>query len=149
MFGRGRQYTSVVVEATITTLHDLIKIVSQTNKITVIDAITVTTDAGAAEDMEIVCMRATGGGTATPIVPTKDDLGDALYAGLVYDMTGDSNSTPGDVKKQEKLDVRSGFYWEPGNKLILPGSGIFVVKHNVTLAVGVNMVVSVDFTEIG
>ena len=130
----GRLYTAVIEEAALATATDLMRILAPTDAIVLLHSVTVTTDAAAADTMNIQMHRATGGGTAA-VTPRPLQLGDAAFGGTVHDLTGTTDTTEGDIVITEFVDVRAGFYWTPPpeERIIISPSGIFAIRSDLTI----------------
>lgn len=145
-----RKYSVTITEATMTTASNLLRIVCQTNRCIVVTGVRVTTDASAADSMNVVIGRGTGGGTAVPVTPEAKSPNDTAYSGTVYDLTGDTDGTVSDIIDEQRVDTRAGYYWkEPfADGIEVPGAGIFFVDIAEDIT-STNVKCVVDFVELG
>ena len=145
-----RRYTAVIDEATLTTAHQIAKVLAPSDLVVGIVGVVVTTDSEAADAWDIQIGRATGGGTATAITSQKSEPGDATATALVYDITADTEATSFLEYYGELGDPRKGFIFQraPEDALWLAPSEVFIVDSNIDVT-SITLKCVIEFIELG
>lgn len=131
----GRIYSVIMDAVAVVGAQDLIRITAPSDAILRIHEVTVSQESVVVSDQgAIQLMRASTAGTGSGYTAKLLELGDAAFGGsAVVDLSVDT--TPGDILRREGFNVLPGYKHipPPNDQIIIPPSGIFVVRSDVPI----------------
>lgn len=144
-----RRYTAIIDEATLTTAHQIAKLLAGLNPAGIV-GVKVTSDSQVADDWDIRIARATAGGTTSVITSRKSEEGDAAPLAIVYDLTSDTEATALQYYDGELGDPRGKYIFQraPEDAFWIKPTGVFIVD-SVIGVTSMTLRCVIEWVEIG
>lgn len=149
MLGRG--YTVTMDAVAVTAAQDLIEIVAPSDGVCIIDRVEVSQETQtSSEALAIQLHRSSASGTGTSATPRPIQAGDAAFGGTA-EVDHSADTTPSVVLLRSGWNVLAPYIWHPTpeERIIVPPSGVFVVRLESAPGASMTMSAVVSFREIG
>lgn len=148
--GRGFSVRSAVTA--VSAADDLIQVTAPSTMIVVIDRIVVTQGTvTAVEIKQLIGQRASAAGTGGALTPEEQEPGGPAASSTWLSNATTNATLAGAPYIDEQWNFLLPFVWHPkeGKEIVVPPSGIFVVRLNEAPAGAMDFNTYIDFREIG
>lgn len=148
----GRAYSIRSRLTGISAADDLIQVTAASTHIIAIDKIKVTQGSIlTAEFQQLLVQRASAAGTGGTITPEEQEPGGQAAASTWLQNTSTNATLTGAPYDAEEWNFLIPYQWHPkeGKEIVVPPSGILVVRLNTAPSGAIDLEVVVEFREIG